>query len=58
MKNAFKLSNQEQGKKSRLNNIKGMLSKDQMKKVVGGYWICSTGFCNCPCDTFGNCLCG
>jgi hypothetical protein len=27
-------------KKSQLNNIKGMLKRDELKKIVGGYHVC------------------
>jgi hypothetical protein len=35
-------------KKSRLSNIKGMISRDEQKKVLGGYIVCS-GY-RSPCD--------
>jgi hypothetical protein len=28
-------------KKSRLSNIKGMISRDEQRKVLGGYTVCS-----------------
>jgi hypothetical protein len=55
MKNAESKLNESM---SRLGNFKKMLTRDEMKKVMGGYYTCGTKLCHGSgtCDANKNCV--